>query len=95
MDNKDFSQIIIKQQQSGLSQAEFCRQNNIKSPRFSYWKNKLQGKSVEQNDFVEFDSPSNIENFQLKFSNGITLNIPDKFNDKCLSKILMAVKCLR
>jgi hypothetical protein len=33
---------IQKWTASGLSQAEFCRQNNIKPRRFYAWKNRLQ-----------------------------------------------------
>ena len=31
---------------TGLSQAEYCRQNNLKATRFTYWKRKFQKESL-------------------------------------------------
>jgi len=35
---------LSRWESSGLSQLEFCRQNNMRINKFLYWKNKLQPK---------------------------------------------------
>lgn len=51
--NNEWADRIAQQRQSGLSIEKWCRQNQIKSSVFHYWKEKLFPKSLERSHFSE------------------------------------------
>jgi len=86
---------------SGLGQAEYCRQNNLAKPRFTYWKNKLS-KSDFPVEFVEVcpdsipEAPAIFNNngtpLRLNVGSRFAIEIPDGFSPATLEKILQTLK---
>jgi hypothetical protein len=82
-------------QKSGLSQAEYCRQNNLRSNRLRYWKNKFKNQENPQNPcFVnlpvkisdtkpESKSESGVN---VILSDGIVLSLSTNFDKATLTK---------
>ena len=79
--NKYWQHHIAQWQTSGLSQAEYCRQNKITGHQFSYWKSKLSGNS----DSIVHEPNSGFARVQITelaapsttASSGLSLHFPD------------------
>lgn len=86
---------------SGLSQIEYCRQNQLKSSRFTYWKRTLANK-VNKPAFVEvpvkenptFKPPAKSEPLKLMVGPGIVIEINDGFNPDTLKSIVRTLRSL-
>lgn len=78
---------------SGLTQTEYCRQNEISRDRFTYWKTKFkkQNQSVE---FVQLPVPlhCNSAGLKLNIGQGLQIEIPDDFVSETLEKVLLTLK---
>lgn len=87
---------------SGLSQADFCRQNKLKPSQFTYWKYSLAKKTSEKPTFVEVPAnvyptsqkPSNTACLKLVFESGMTMEINDGFNPDTLKSIVQTLRSL-
>lgn len=86
----------IKQwSESGLSQSEYCRINNLKSNRFTYWKIKLTKENLPT-EFVQVPSPQVREllphpapaMLKLNIDTGLQIEIPDGFSQATLARAL-------
>ena len=88
---------------SGLSQAEYCRQNNLKSRIFTYWKLKFSsGDSPLEFVQVCADSTPSIPSVPLFNNRGaplrLTVNcrfaieIPDGFSPTTLRQVLLTLQ---
>lgn len=65
---QEWGQILIEYRQSGLSQAQFCKENNLSHYALRYWlyKGSKKTKKPDQNPSVEkegLDSPLNHQEF--------------------------------
>lgn len=63
---------ILKQRESGLSVAVWCRENNFNTHNFGYWQKKLFPKILGSSDFTEIKDKKNSENF-IEKGTGITM----------------------
>lgn len=87
---------------TGLSQAEYCRQNHLKSGRFTYWKRKLNHENLSLELVqVPTDSESlkvphfcqgNAQPIRLRIDSRITIEIPDGFLPATLKAILSTLE---
>ena len=82
---------------SGLSQAEFCRKNNLRASRLCYYhKLYVVEKPREKplpSDFVELKLPSVPSNdFALHLPNGIKVEVPSRFEAKYLANLIAVLK---
>ena len=85
-------QQIESQKKSKLSLAEYCRRQGITENRFSYWRRKLQGKSVPQklipvtmtNAVARSSSYCTIE-----YPHGVKLRVEDKELLNMLPQLLL------
>lgn len=75
---------------SGLTRAEYCRQNNIKLSTFDYWRHRLKDLAPKDSKFVKLpiSFSSEIEPIIIEFPNQIRLKIPNNYHSETLSKIL-------
>lgn len=48
-----WQQHIERWETSGLTQRDYCREHNLKSHQFSYWKRKLKSPALEDNSANE------------------------------------------
>ena len=82
--------------ESKLTQAEYCRQNNLQKQLFSKWKTKMIGKEEKGSErFVEISVgptynaiPDSIE---LVIRDTYKINIRSNFNPEALKKLLMVL----
>lgn len=79
----EWQRVIAEQKRSGLSQKEFCRQNNIGYSSFHSWKAKLSGEgrpvSSDQPHFIELPPLANVSasswDIELDLGHGIVLRL--------------------
>lgn len=75
---------------SGLSQAEFCRREQISAARFHYYKQKLS--KFPEDNFVELKSAcSSSELIELALPSGIVMKLPSNTSGSRLHEL---VQCL-
>lgn len=84
---------------SGLAQNAYCRANNLKSNRLTYWKIKFKKQNLPV-EFVQV-SPAQIpqsqhsypqEGLRLNIDSGFQIEIPDEFSDATLTRVLKVLR---
>lgn len=66
--------MVASYQSSGLTQREFCIQENIKLPTFSYWYRKVVTKSESMTSgFTEIAAPVHPTSLEVVFPNGVII----------------------
>ena len=91
--------------QSGLSQAEFCRQRELKGGTFAWWKRQLQtrdgGRSTRRRRtaksparFVEVRLPGACSGtaYEVMLARGRSIRVPSAFDPQVLSRLITAVE---
>jgi len=84
---------------SGLTQAAYCRENDLRPNRFTYWKIKFK----DQNLPIEFAQVSPVqisellnsarpERLLLNVDSGFQIEIPDGFSQTTLSQVLQVLR---
>ncbi len=92
-EKQEYWQHHIKQwAKSGQSQAEYCRQHQIKVRAFNYFKSKLK-KEILSVNFVQVPvKPVQAPLFlKLNIGSGFQVEIPDGFSQATLSKVLQVI----
>lgn len=80
---------------SGQSQKAYCRDNNLKSNRLTYWKNKFKRQNLPV-EFVqiplaqirESHHSQPREGLKLNVESGFQIEIPDEFSNAALTQVL-------
>jgi len=84
---------------SGLAQNAYCRTNNLKPGRFTYWKNKFKKQNLPV-EFVQI-SPAQIseschfqprQGLRLNVDSGFQIEIPDEFSNAALTQVLHVIR---
>jgi len=85
---------------TGLTQAEYCRQNDLKVNRFTYWKRSLQKENLPV-EFVRISaepakSAHALHNsgvpLRLTVDSRFAIEIPDGFSPATLEQVLLTLK---
>ena len=87
---------IDKWGNSGLSQSEYCRQNNISRDRFTYWKIKFKRKNLPL-EIVQVSHVSHVmpkTDLKLNIGADIQIVIPEDFSQVTLEMVLKTLKVL-
>ena len=91
---------IDHQAQSGMTQVEYCRKNNLHPVSFSQWKRRLR-EQPRQSGFVALDLPpvasiktSTDKTFRVCLSNDIELIFPMNIGQQQLVTFISALKGL-
>ncbi len=71
--------LIDEQEKSGLSQAEFCKQQNIAIAQFGYYRGLLKAKDQAKLKKPELFSPVQIKKQDTKSSDEIKIVLPNGF----------------
>jgi hypothetical protein len=78
--------------QSGLSQAAYCRKNNLKIKSFTYFKSRLNKKNLPvqflQIPIEQLQAPSFIK---LNLGSSFQVEIPDGFSQSTLTQVLQVL----
>ena len=71
---KEMEAAVASFKSSGLTQREFCRQEQIKLGTFSYWYRKINGNSeIPVSGFTEVTAPVQSVGLEVVFPNGVTV----------------------
>lgn len=81
--------------ESGLSQSEYCRQNNIDEQLFSKWKIRLSKNN--ENKFVRVpvklkNSFSNLSEIELLIKENYTIKVHSGFNPETLKRLIKVIE---
>ncbi len=78
---------------TGLSQREYCRQNDLRPNRFTYWKIKFAKKNMPV-ELVQVPLPVRFtpKGLRLNIGKGLQIEIPDDFSTDTLERVLMTLK---
>jgi len=86
---------------SGLSQAEYCRRNDLKIARFTYWKCKLNRENLPM-EFVQipaepveptlFFQDKAAPSLRLTMGSRFAIEIPDGFSPTTLEQVLLILE---
>lgn len=86
---------IENQEQSGLTQAEYCRQHNLHPVSFSQWKRRLRVNN-QTNSFIALDLPAfqtdHSDNFRLCLADNMELVFPAAINNDRLVEIISSLR---
>lgn len=90
---------VLKQRESGLSAAAWCKNNNIAIHSLCYWRDKFFPKKTDlsRSDFCEISSKDkmtgilNKPGFFLEY-HGVRIHIDKSFEHSALTKCLKAIK---
>ena len=91
-----FWRVHIEQwSESGLTQTEYCRRNEISRDQFTYWKIKFR-KQVQPKEIIQIPLPVHIGSHGLRLNIGrsLQIEIPDNFNRTTLEQVLLTLKVL-
>jgi hypothetical protein len=87
---------IEQWQGSSLTQAEYCRRNNLKTRTFTYWKRRLKAATNEIRFVPVPIEPPRLEkpNPRIKISvnDHYRIEVPDGFNPDTLEQILRVLE---
>lgn len=86
---------------SGLTQGEFCKQNNLRFTTFSYWRSRLsiRQKSKEKPAMVPVEitaskklfSPSY---FRIKLPNGVLIEYPSNISNEQMKALFLSLSAI-
>lgn len=82
---------------SGLTQTEYCRQNDLSRDRFAYWKTKFNRKKLPV-EFAQINAPSMIigqTGLKLNIGPALQIEIPDGFSRTTLEHVLRTLNVLQ
>ena len=89
-------------EQSGLSQAAFCRRQGLKGGTFAWWKRQLRqavdkrpkrgrpGKATGR--FVEVQLAASRPEYEVLLACGRSIRVPSAFDPQVLSRLITAVE---
>jgi len=86
---------------SGLSQAEYCRQNGLSLARFGYWKRKLSKENLPV-EFIQvptgavkstrFSQHTGTPSLRITMGCDFTIEVLDGFSPATLEKVILTLK---
>ena len=91
---------LKKWSESELTQREYCRINNLKASRFTYWKTKFNNLKVTRKtnlpvEFIQIpDQPMATSFLKLNVGAGFQIEIPDGFSSSTLEQVLVTLRSL-
>ena len=90
---------LDKWSRSGLTQNAYCRTNNLKANRLTYWKNKFKRQNlpvefiqVPQGQIPDAVNPQPLDGLRLNVDCGFQIEIPNGFSRVTLTQVLNVLK---
>lgn len=85
---------------SGLTQREFCRQQDVSYWSFNSWHRRLTATPketglVEVTTRVQAAQTAPTESFEILLQNGLLVRVPEQFNPEALARIVDTLECRR
>ena len=96
-----WKQHIDSWQETGLTQTEYCRRNNLKHHQLVYWKKRfLKSETdvsfvpIKLEDFLEIPAPSDSASISLVVNNHLKIEIKAGFDAQLLRQLIFALRGL-
>jgi hypothetical protein len=96
-----WKQQIEQWQQTGLSQAEYCRRNNLKHHQLAYWKKRcletqtdVSFAAVQLEDLLDTPAPADQAALTLEIDNLFKVQITEGFDPQLLRQLIAALRGL-
>ena len=89
---------LKKWSESGLTQTAYCRINNLKASRFTYWKIKFNNLKVTRKtnlpvEFIQIsDQPMATGSLKLNIGTDFQIEIPDSFSRSTFEQVLTILR---
>ena len=97
---REWEQRIADYRASGLTRAQWCRQNGLKDHQLKYWIKRIEGSTAQSKSsttwasVVMVDSPSHEESFiQVKIG-GCSIEVKQGFNPSLFADVVKVLKSL-
>ena len=94
-----WKQQVEQWQQTGLTQAEYCRRNNLKHHQLVYWKKRyLKTETdvslvpVKLEDLLDIATQTDQASLSLLIDNHFKVEIRDGFDPKLLRQVIFALR---
>ena len=72
-------ELVDKQEQSGLTQAEYCKQNNLSTPQFTYYRGLIKASGRIPSQKLKAFTPVKINKTEPIASADIRIMLPNGF----------------
>jgi len=96
-----WKQQIEQWQQTGLSQAEYCRRNNLKHHQLAYWRKRclktesaVSFAAVHLEDLLDIPAPPNQSSLAVVIDNQFKVEIAAGFDPQLLRQVVTALRGL-
>ena len=87
----DWDRLVKRWRTSGLTQAEFCRREQVSLKSFHHQKQQREGKVVRE-EFVELTRGPQIRTLELVVGDGVVIRIPEETAPERIAEL---IRCLR
>jgi hypothetical protein len=86
-------EIINEQEKSGLSQTQFCKENNISAPQLSYYRGRFKPKQISAGTFtpVTIKQQETIKDIRLTLPNGFQCTFPSDLSASHIKDLIKAL----
>ena len=96
-----WKQQIEQWQQTGLSQAEYCRRNNLKHHQLAYWRKRclktesaVSFAAVHLEDLLDIPAPPNQASLAVVIDNQFKVEVTEGFDPQLLRQVIAALRGL-
>ena len=96
-----WKQQIEQWQQTGLTQAEYCRRNNLKHHQLVYWKKRyLKTQSdvsfvpIQLEDLLDIPAPTDQASLTVVIDNQFKVEVTEGFDPQLLRQLIVALRGL-
>ena len=96
-----WKQQIEQWQQTGLTQAEYCRRNNLKHHQLVYWKKRylktetdVSFAAVQLEDLLDIPAPADQASLTVVIDNPLKVEVTEGFDPQLLRQLIVALRRL-
>jgi hypothetical protein len=96
-----WKQQIEQWQQTGLTQAEYCRRNNLKHHQLVYWKKRylktqsdVSFAAIQLEDLLDIPAPADQASLTVVIDNSLKVEVTEGFDPQLLRQLIVALRGL-
>jgi len=100
---REMRRLLVAQQCSGLSLAEFARRRGVRANTLSWWRHRLGGgdgveEGASRERFIELSPPASSWEvqtvaFEIVLGDGTVVRVPERFGQESLRRLLAVLGC--
>ena len=96
-----WKQQIEQWQQTGLTQAEYCRRNNLKHHQLVYWKKRylktqsdVSFAAIQLEDLLDIHAPADQASLTVVIDSPLKVEVTEGFDPQLLRQVIIALRGL-